>query len=169
MGSGFTPATQNGEKLAAMAAILAETDAYADFVGDTIAGDGVSGMYFFGIDRADLEANDETFPAAFVIWDRGATYRWRSTQSGGDTYRFEGQVVMVLEADTPVEHVRNTPAALNWIVEQCDAMVWEMTPLFGLAGRQEVAGHGIIEGPYREHEKGRHDYLCLVYGFDLRN
>lgn len=169
MGSGFVPATQNGEKLAAMAAILNETDAYADFVGATIAAQEVAGMYFFGIDRADLEANNETFPEAFVIWDRGANYRWRCTNSGGGTPRFEGSVVMVLEADTPAEYVRNTPAALNWIVEQCDAMVFEMQDLFGLAGRQEVAAHGIIEGPYREHEKGRHDYVCLVYGFDLRN
>lgn len=168
MGSGFTPNTRNGEKLAAMAGILLETDAYADFVGAEVAADGVEGMYFYGIDRRDLEANEEVFPAAFVIWDRGATHRWNSTQQGGTEFRFTGDVVLVLEADTPEEFERDTPGALNWIVEQGDAMVGEMEQLFGLGGRQDVAAHEILEGPFRERESGVHDYVSIVYRFELR-
>lgn len=168
MGSGFVPDTRNGQKLAMMAAILAETDAYEDFVGAEIAADGAQGMYYYGIDRRDLAANDETFPAAFVIWDRGPSYRWVSTQAGGTQFKFQGDVVMILEADTPEEYANDTPAALNWIVEQCDAMVGEMELLFGQGGRQDVASHEILEGPYREREGGVHDYVCLVYRFGLR-
>jgi hypothetical protein len=168
MGSGFTPNTRNGEKLAAMAAILLETDAYADFVGSVVAAEGVEGMYFYGIDRRDLEANDESFPAAFVIWDRGPTHRWQSTQQGGTQFRFSGDVVLVLEADTPEEFAADTPGALNWIVEQCDAMVGEMEQLFGVGGRQDVSAHEILEGPFRERESGTFDYVSIVYRFELR-
>lgn len=168
MGSGFVPSSRNGEKLAAMAAILAETDAYDDFVGDVIGALGTAGMYFYGIDRRELLANGETFPAAFVIWDRDAQHEWRSRNDGGQTFKFNGGVVMILEADTPSAYAEDTPGALNWIVEQCDAMVEEMEPLFGVGARQDVAAHGIIEGPYREKETGEHDYLCIVYRFELR-
>lgn len=168
MGSGFVPSTKNGAKLAAMAEILAETDAYADFVGAAVAATGTAGMYYYGIDRRDLEADEATFPAAFVIWDRGESYRWQSTQQGGTEFRFQGDVVMILEADTPEEFLTNTPAALNWMVEQCDAMVGEMEQLFGVGARQDVASHEILEGPYRERESGAHDYVCIVYRFGLR-
>lgn len=169
MGSGFVPSGRYGGKLAAMADILAETDAYADFVGDTIAADGTSGMYYYGIDRRDLEANDETFPAAFVIWDFSESTEWYSTCSGGGTYKIKGAATLVLEADTPEEFAKDTPGALNWIMNHAGAIVGEMEDLFGTESRQEISKHRVIEGPYRESESGTTDYCCIVIEFEFRN
>lgn len=169
MGSGFVPSGRFGGKLAAMAGILAETDAYADFVGATVAADGAEGMYFYGIDRRDLAANDETFPAVFVIWDYADDTEWHSTQAGGGTYKIRGACTLVLEADTPSEYAHDTPGAYNWIMNHAGAMVGEMEALFGVAGRQEISRHQVMEGPYRECESGEVDYCCVVIKFEFRN
>lgn len=168
-GSGFVPSGIYGGKLGAMAGILAETDAYEDFVGSAIASDGASGMYFYGIDRRDLEANDEVFPEAFVMWEWGEDFEKYSTQAGGAGYKFRGSVVLVIEADTPSAYLNDTPGAMNWILGQAQAMVGEMELLFGYDGRQDIDAHRVIEGPRREYEKGETDYCSVVIEFELRN
>lgn len=169
MGSGFVPSGIYGGKLGAMAAILAETDAYETFVGEVIAATGTSGMYFYGIDRRDLAANDEEFPAAFVMWDWAQNFEKYSTQAGGVEFKFRGGVILTIEADTPVDYVNNTPGAMNWILGHAQDMVRGMELLFGHQGRQEVAAHRVIEGPYREFERGAVDYCGVVIQFELRN
>lgn len=167
-GSGFVPSGIYGAKLAVMAGLLAETDAYEAFVGEEVAELGAQGMYFYGIDRRDLEANDEDFPAAFVIWSFGEDFEKYSTQSGSAEFKFRGSVTLTIEATTPEDYARDTPGAYNWIMEQAQDMVREMELLFGQE-IQEVSAHRVVEGPYREAESGVEDYVGLTIEFQLRN
>lgn len=169
MGSGFVPSGIYGAKLGAMAALLAETDAYADFVGAEVAALGAAGMYFYGLDRRELAANNEGFPDAFVIWDFGEDYEKYSTNAGGGTFKFRGTVVLTIEANTPAEFAADTPGAYDWIFNHMQAMVGEMEAIFNDMGKQEVAAHRKLEGPYRESEAGVADYCCITWSFDLRN
>jgi hypothetical protein len=168
-GSGFVPSGIYGAKLGAMAAILAETAAYATFVGEEVAELGAAGMYFYGLDRRELALVEESFADAFVIWDFGEDYEKYSTQGGGVTYKFRGSLVLTIEANTPAEFAGNTPGAYDWIFNHMQAMVGEMEALFGAAGRQEIDAHRKLEGPYRESEAGVSDYCCCTWAFDLRN
>lgn len=169
MGSGFVPSGIYGGKLGAMAGILAETAAYADFVGDTVAADGAAGMYFYGIDRRDLAANNETFPSAFVIWSWGDDFEKFSTQAGGTEFQFRGSVTLTIEANTPEEFLRNTPGAHNWLMEHMQAMVRGMELLWGWQGRQGVGAHRVVDLPFREVESGVSDYCCMTVAFTLRD
>lgn len=168
-GSGFVPSgILGGEKLGAMAAILAETDAYADFVGEEVAALGDDGMYFHGIDVRELDQAEEPWPPAFVIWSLGSDFELYSTQAGGTCFKARGSVTLAIEADTPEEFAVNTPGAYNWIDGHMSAMVGEMMALFGVGPNQEIDSIRVVEGPFRVAEKGREDYCGMVVAFELR-
>lgn len=167
MGSSFIPSGIYGAKLGAFAAILAETDAYRAFVGDTIADLGVAGMYFYGIDRRE---EDAAFPAAFALWTFGDGYGRYSTTAGGRPFKNQGDLVLTIEADTPAELVNDTPGAMDWIANHMQAMLSDMEALFGVAGRQEVSHHAPVGYPNRITESGSDDdYVGMSVRFTVRS
>lgn len=154
MGSGFVPSGIYGAVLGNFAGILAETDAYEAFVGATIAADGASGMYFYGIDRREL---GEDFPAAYVVWDWAEDFGRYSTTGGGRAYKNEGQIILSIEADTPAAYLDDTHGAMNWIANHASAMVGDMEKLFGVGGRALCLEHKPFELPDRIRESGKQD------------
>lgn len=181
MGSGFVPSGIYDTRVALLAAVLAETDAYADFVGATVAAEGVAGMYFHGIDRRELIDNEENFPARMVIWQVSDDFERYSTQAGGATFRTRGGIEMIVESNTPEAYLRNTPAAKNWIWGVVQGMLAEMELLFGQVDadtgiqRPEIRSHSLVAGPYRESEGAvdetgaSYDYVGVAVKFELRN
>lgn len=181
MGSGFTPSGIFDTRLGELAAVLAETDAYVDFVGEEVASLGVPGMYFHGIDRRELQDNEEDFPEAFVIWQLGDDFERYSLQAGGAPYHMRGGVELIIEANTPAEYLRNTPAAMNWIWGIAQGMVAEMETLFGRVNdsgmqRPEIRSIRLAAAPYRESEGATEDaegvnfdYVGVAVRFEYRN
>lgn len=181
MGSGFVPSGIYDTRVAELAAVMAETAAYETLVGEEVADLGVAGMYFHGIDRRELEDNEEDFPDQMVIWQTGEDFERYSTQSGGATFKIRGSVEVIIEANTPAQYVRNTPAAKNWLWGIVQTMLLEMEVLFGTYNadtgvpRPEIRSHSVVAGPYRECEAATEDggvnfdYVGVAVKFDLRN
>lgn len=182
MGSGFVPSDDWSVRLGMLASVLAETDAYADFVGVEVAALGAAGMYYHGLDRRELEDAEEDFPEAMVIWQLGEDFGFRSLQAGGAPFHARGSAEMIVEATTPAEFARNTPAAKNWLMGQVVAMVEEMKLLFGRVNtetgvqRVEVSAVDLLAGPYRESEWATedeegvsYDYVGVAIRFEFRN
>lgn len=171
MGSGFVPGDLIGARMGRMASILATCPAYEAFVGEDVAELGASGMYFDGLDRRDLmEAEEEVFPAAFVIWANGDDVKFFSTQGGGASFKWQGSVTMTVEGDTPEIYARNTPGAYNWIRGHVSAMLLEMKAQFGVGpdSIQDVESFFVLDGPYRSPESDDRDYCSMTIGFELR-
>lgn len=167
MGSGFVPSGVYGAILGHFAGILAETDSYEAFVGATVAADGASGMYFYGIDKRET---DTAFPAAFVVWDWGEEFQRSSTTGGGHAYKTHGEITLTIEADTPGAYVDDTPGAMNWLANHMSAMVGEMETLFGLAGRSLCLEHRPVDRPGRVRESGTgDDYVGMSVAFSVHS